>query len=106
MALPISLQPGQKQLFLDDFIVQETHNLNRTMHRPVKSDPILKADRPSDGSMIALASAPMWIPDEGVYKLPYEVRRDEQNGNEMALAVSTDGLNWDCLLYTSDAADE
>ena len=65
------------------------------MHRPVKSDPILKADRPSDGSMIALASAPMWIPDEGVYKLPYEVRRDEQNGNEMALAISTDGLNWE-----------
>ena len=95
MALSISLQPGQKQLFLDDFIVQETHNLNRTMHRPVKSDPILKADRPSDGSMIALASAPMWIPDEGVYKLPYEVRRDEQNGNEMALAISTDGLNWE-----------
>ena len=87
MALPISLQPGQKQLFLDDFIVQEAHKLNRTMHRPVKSDPILKADQPSDGSMIALASAPMWIPDEGVYKLPYEVRREEQNGDAHTLRI-------------------
>ncbi|MCZ6635066.1 MAG: hypothetical protein O7G87_16840 [bacterium] len=95
MPEPISLQPGQKQLFLDDFVVQEIQHLDRTMHRPEKSDPLLKADRPSDGSHIAIASAPMWIPDEGIYKFPYEVRRDDSNGKEMALAVSTDGLHWE-----------
>ena len=46
----IILQPGQKQLFLDDHIVEEISGLDRTMHRPRKHGPVLKADIPSDGA--------------------------------------------------------
>ena len=95
MEEPIVLEAGRKQLFMDDFVVQEVSNLERRMHRPERRGPLLKADRPSDGVLIALASAPMWVPDEGVYKMAYEVRRGERNGNEMALAVSRDGIDWE-----------
>ena len=85
------LEIGTKQLFLDDHLVHEMHGLRRTMHQPVKRGAVLKADTPSDGSLVASVSSPMWIPDEGVYKLVYECRGD--NGG-WALAVSEDGVHW------------
>ena len=95
MENPLHLEKGRKQLFVDDVAVQEIANLDRTMHRPEKRGPLLKADQPSDGDMVAIASAPMWIEDEGLYKMAYEVRRSDQNGHEMALAVSEDGIHWE-----------
>jgi len=41
---PITLRPGQKQLLLDDHIVEELSGLERTMHQPRKRGQVLKAE--------------------------------------------------------------
>src|SRR5262245_5638390 len=98
MLLPdgaIRVDPGRKQLFLDDYILEQVTNLQRTMHQPQKRGPVVKADRPSDGQSIATFSAPLWVPSEGVCKVVYECRyRDEKTPHQYAWAVSKDGITW------------
>ena len=91
----IDMTPGTKHLFLDDHVVQETSGLLRTMHQPDKRGAVLKPDVPSDGSLIQVRSAPMWVPEEGVYKLVYLAYGEANRGVVgPALAVSKDGLDW------------
>ncbi|MBI5094552.1 MAG: hypothetical protein HZB26_19230 [Candidatus Hydrogenedentes bacterium] len=95
-AEPIELVPGHKQLFLDDYAVREVAGLNRVMHTPEKRGAVLKPDIPSDGNLIQIRSAPMWIPGENIYKLLYlAYGLDEKNQTGPALAVSKDGLHWE-----------
>jgi len=88
----ITVEPGLKQLFLDDYAVQEMKGLRRRMHSPEKKGPVLKADIPSDGDFVETVSAPMWIPDEGVYKMVYEC--NHRGPDYWALATSEDGIHW------------
>ena len=90
----ITFQPGRKQLFLDDHIIEETSSLKRTMHQPRKRGPVLKADIPSDGEYIASVSAPMWIAEKGVYRFVYEARLEDGRNNRYAWAESADGVHW------------
>ena len=91
----IRVDPGRKQLFLDDYVLERVTNLQRTMHQPQKRGPVVKADRPSDGQSIATFSAPLWVPSEGVYKVVYECRySDEKTPNQYAWALSKDGIKW------------
>ena len=97
---PIAMVPGQKQLFLDDYVVQEMSGLTRTMHQPVKKGAVLKPDIPSDGYLTQIRSAPMWIPDEKIYKVVYLAYQDPylpitlDNQPAPAYAFSVDGLTW------------
>ena len=91
---PVTLQTGKKQLFLDDHVVEELSGLSRVMHRPGKRGPVLKADVPSDGKYVAAVSAPIWIEEEGLYKLFYEARYGDFGRHRYALAVSEDGVKW------------
>ena len=87
---------SQRQLFLDDHIVERIEGLKRTMHQPIKRGPVLKAERPWEGAYIAVFSPPMWVPEEGVYKQVYECRYDKPGQrHQYALAVSQDGLHWE-----------
>ncbi len=96
LAAPIQMTPHRKQLFLDDFVVQETSGLHRTMHSPTKRGAVLKPEAPSDGTLVQVRSAPMWVPDEGVYNLIYIAYTMEDHSTVgPALAVSKDGVHWD-----------
>ena len=90
----MEIQVGRRQLFLDDDCVAESTGLRRTMHQPEKRGPILKPDIPSDGDTIGAVSAPMWIAEEGVYKMVYECRHGT-GLKRWALAVSEDGVHWE-----------
>ncbi|MBN2310863.1 MAG: hypothetical protein JXR94_17950 [Candidatus Hydrogenedentes bacterium] len=93
---PISMVAGRKQLFLDDVAVQEITGLVRTMHQPEKRGAVLKPDLPTDGNLVQIRSAPMWVPDEQVYKLVYlAYAMDERCPVNPALAVSKDGVHWE-----------
>ena len=46
---PIAMEPGVKQLFLDDYVVAETADLERTLHRPERRGPVIKPDRSWSG---------------------------------------------------------
>ena len=94
---PIQLEPGRKQLFLDGYLIEETQNLKSVMHRPTKKGAILLPDRPWEGRFTVTASAPMWVEEEGRYKMVYEARPPvyKESNFRWALAVSKDGLIWD-----------
>jgi len=96
----IRLEPGRKQLFLDDHAVQAKKGLRRTMHEPEKRGAVFRPDGSADGIRVQTASAPVWAPDEKTYKLFYMAfpyRNSDWVVNEIgcALAVSTDGLHWE-----------
>ena len=87
----IPLEPGKRELFLDDQVLDQTENLSRSFHRPRKRGVVLKADIPSDGTYVETVSAPMWIPDDGIYKFVYEARHRATGGKGTiywALALS------------------
>ncbi len=91
----VELRPGQRQLFLDDLIVQEMAGLKRVMHQPVRRGAVVKPDTPSDGTLIQIRSSPMWDPVEQVYKLIYiAYTYDDLSQMGMAMATSKDGLLW------------
>ena len=43
---PIRLEPGRKQPFLDDHLVERTQNLEQVVHRPTKRGSVLLPDQP------------------------------------------------------------
>jgi hypothetical protein len=90
----IKVAPNQRQLFLDDFVVAEMSGLARTMHRPEKRGAVIKPDIPTDGSLIQTRCEPVWVPEEGEYKLIYYAYGGGKLGTGMALATSKDGLHW------------
>ena len=91
----VEIPLGQRQLFLDDHVVDKVHGLQRVMHSPTKKGAVLKPDTPSDGCLVQSRSAPMWIPDEKVYKMIYIAYTwPDKTHIGPALAVSKDGVNW------------
>jgi hypothetical protein len=79
-------------VFLDDAKVERIRNLKRTMHQPVKRGAVLKPDTEAGETMIQARSAPMWIPSEGLYRLPYIAVLEGRW--QPLLAESKDGLTW------------
>ncbi len=67
------LRPGQRQLFLDDFILGGVNAVTRVIHQPTKfaGNPVIRADLPTDGSFIEMANAPSWDEKEQVWKAWY-----------------------------------
>jgi hypothetical protein len=92
----VQVERGQRQLFLDDHVVQEMPGLSRSMHQPEKRGAVIKPDIPSDGDLIQIRSAPMWDAAADIYKLLYlAYARDGRNVVGVALATSKDGIRWE-----------
>lgn len=93
------MQPGRKRLFLDDQAVERRTGVRRTMHQPDKKGAVFRPVGPADGIRVQTASAPVWVPEEGVYRLFY-MAFPYRSGNWVvpeigcALAASEDGLTW------------
>jgi len=92
--------PRHRVLFLDDNFVEEMKGLRRVMHRPEKKGAVFLPRGATDGIRVQTASAPVWVPDEGVFKLfymafPYEKGSWKTDEIGCALAVSKDGLHWE-----------
>ena len=89
-----------KTLFLDDEHIAEMTGLKRLMHRPVKKGPVFVPRGETDGIRVQTASAPVWVPEENVFKLfymgfPYRNHRWIVGEIGSALAKSPNGLNWE-----------
>lgn len=97
-ARPIVLRPGERQLFLDDFLLADVSGLQRVTHSPVKyaGNPVVRPDVPTDGVAIQTRDAPVWDEQEKVWKLWYIRFGDDGNGAESSgYARSTDGIRWE-----------
>lgn len=70
---------GQRQLFLDDFMLGDIYQIDRVIHQPIKyaGNPIIRADLPTDGTSIELREAPIWDERAKLWKIWY-FRTDER----------------------------
>ncbi|MBS0632000.1 MAG: hypothetical protein JSS11_08815 [Verrucomicrobia bacterium] len=94
----LTLAPGERQLFLDDFILGDLNGVTRVIHQPKKyeGNPIIRADLPTDGQAIQIRDAPSWDDREQVWKLWYMRFGDDGNGaGGSGFARSKDGLHWE-----------
>ena len=98
---PVQVPTGQRQLFLDDRDVAEIHNLTRTMHQPEKKGAVIRGDYLHyGGCSLQTRSAPIWDPQEQVYKLwVMGVAPPPEQGLSVTDSFSgyyesKDGLNW------------
>jgi len=94
----VVLRPGERQLFLDDFLLGDVNALTRVTHSPRKyeGNPVVRADLPTDGVAIQLRDAPVWDEREQVWKLWYMRFGDDGNGaGGSGYARSKDGLVWE-----------
>jgi hypothetical protein len=82
---------SQRQLFLDDHIIEWSEGLKRTNHELQRRGLVLKPDELWERGRASVFSAPLWMPDEGVYKWVYR----PSYKNWSALAVSPDGIHWE-----------
>jgi len=92
------LRPGERQLFLDDFVLGDLNAVQRVIHqhRKFEGNPVLRADLPSDGAAIQLRDAPSWDEQEQVWKLWYIRFGNDGNGaGGSGFARSKDGLVWE-----------
>jgi len=63
-----------KQLFLDDYIIADMHNLRRKLHRPVRyaGNPILAGDRPwEEVGVDLLGGTVLYDSEERLFKMWY-----------------------------------
>lgn len=87
------------QLFADDALIEETHRLGRTVHRPEKySQPIIVPDRPWEGLGLFLWGTAMYDRDESQFHMWYQTLSPlARPGKDrfVCYAVSKDGINWE-----------
>ncbi len=90
------LQVGaDRQLFVDDHIIQDVDGVRRILHTPERRNTILQGDRPWDEASVAFMSI---IEDGGMYRGYYRCDHLDSsrapNPRHTAYAESTDGITW------------
>ena len=89
------LRPGERQLFLDDFVIADVNAVTRVIHQPTKyaGNPVIRSDLPTDGTAIQSRNAPDWDEQEKVWKLWYFCTDEDVGGARFAR--SKDGVHWE-----------
>jgi poly(3-hydroxybutyrate) depolymerase len=95
-AAEVTIEPGVKQLFLDDAAIERLSNIQSTVHQVQKCGPILKPDNPWENAYLQTRGGPLWNPQANRWELRYFASTTCKTVEESftCLAVSTDGLNW------------
>ncbi len=81
----VFLKEGQRQLFLDDFAIEEMRGLRRVMHQPVKKGAVIRPNWPAGETSLQTRSTAFWDPLDGVFKIWLI---------DGLCRFSTDGLHW------------
>src|SRR5690606_41262098 len=64
---------ADRQLFLDDYIIDNMENANKRLHHPVNEGPVLYFDKPWEGNFSAYCTI---IQDGPIYKAYYRGVRE------------------------------
>ena len=78
---------GERQLFLDNYVIAELNNLTRTMHKPDKKGAVIKPSRSEGEASLQTRSAPAWDPEAQAFKLVV-------TEGTSTIWQSQDGLHW------------
>ena len=81
---PFHLPVGQRQLFLDDYLIADVRDVTPKLHQPVKFGAVIRPDKPWEGNSIQVRTGPSFRQD-GLWMLWY------LNG----YATSKDGEHWE-----------
>ena len=99
-----------KHLFIDDHIVEKTDNLVRKLHQPqkVEGNAVVRPEYRWENICIQIRSAPIWVPEEGIFKLIYHTSAESLDPDAKidatgappsegfaCYATSPDGVNWE-----------
>ena len=83
---PIRVPVGQKQLFLDNHILDSLERVTRRLHQPTKHGAVIRPERDWEDSSPQVRTGPSWNPKERFWMLWY-------TGG--AYATSRDGERWE-----------
>lgn len=91
---PAPAVAGQRQLFVDDSLVEETHALTRVLHQPTKyaGNPIIRRSLPWERN-VSLYGAVLYDPVEARYRMWYQGFGSGRNVG--CYATSLDGIYWE-----------
>ena len=85
----------RRQLFVDDYIVEETQHVAKSLNQPAKyvGNPVIRPTQPWERTILAFGTV-MYDPEEGTFRMWYQVdgERPYLGG---AYATSLDGVYWD-----------
>ena len=99
-----------KQLFIDDHIIEKMDNLARKVHQPEKfeGNAVVRPEYRWENIALQVRSAPIWVPEEGLFKLIYHASAESLDPNPKmtvtgvmpgesfaCYAQSSDGINWE-----------
>jgi hypothetical protein len=100
---PVSLTPGEKQLFVDDHVIDVTRDLTRSLHQPQRhpENPILVGDEPWEyWTAYPNGRAVIYDEEENCFKMWYlSALVDEEYAQNIHYRVlyaeSEDGIHWE-----------
>ena len=85
-----------RQLFVDDHVIQDKTGVRRVLHTPERRNTILQGDRPWDKTSVQFMSI---MEDDGIYRGYYRCDHWEPTGTKnpryTAYAESADGISWE-----------
>jgi len=93
---PITLS-ADRQLFLDDSLVESRSNVTRVLHQPVKEpEPILVGDQPWENWTVDIFGTPSIHFDDAqhIYRLWYTAYDVAADNYYICYATSMDGVHW------------
>lgn len=88
---------SQKQLFVDDVIIERMDNLKRVLNQPQKysGNPVLRPKKPWEGRELWLSGSVIFDPAEKQFEAWYITRAHHQGTSYGCYAVSKDGIHWE-----------
>jgi hypothetical protein len=89
-----------KQLFIDDYVIEELTRATKTLHQPVKhpKNPLIRRDRGWEKDLSSPFGYGAVVRDErdGLYKIWYQVWHDDKDAvGSLGYVTSPDGIAWD-----------
>ncbi len=87
---------SDRQLFVDDFLIEDAKDVERVLHEPVREAPAIEGDRPWDLSPCAGG----FMEDNGKFRAWYRSEHDsdqvlKRSGHGTMYAESEDGVTWE-----------
>jgi len=96
---PVQLDP-RVQLFIDDFLIERTDRVWRTLNRSRKApeNPIIKPDRPWEGYLVLQPGSVIYDPNQRQFQMWYNTLATETDSDIdqfLCYAISQDGVHWE-----------
>ncbi len=88
------------QLFIDDFLIERTERVWRTLNRSrkVPENPIIKPDRPWEGYLVLQPGSVIYDPNKRQFQMWYNTLATESDSDIeqfLCYATSQDGIRWE-----------